>query len=344
MVSSKSESIQIAPRSIRGRLRRVAAPADARPGGLGRAAAPARRVAGVERARAEGYRYRPQRGRAGVAQALLACLSEKGEAADALSVLDLRRVHRAALRRQPAGRAARCPGAGRGADAGDRCRVQLLGDDLRPAAGRSRPSGAGADLHAQVRDAVRRPSHGRHGARPGLARPRAGRWRVRAGGAGRPGPGPAAPARWRCRLRRVLGTTSRHAWHALAGRAARGSARARRRGSGDVGRPALRRQLRRAVPAGRARQPARPWHGPRSTREPSCRRVPPACTCSRARPAMPRSTCAPGCSRPPTASPRTPRRAVPRPHWRATSAGGRVWPMAGMRGGSRRVSRWGGRA
>ena len=66
------------------------------------------------------------------------------------------------------------------ADAEARRRVQLLGDDLRPAAERSREPGAGPHLHAQERDAVRRPSDRGHGAGPGVAWPHAAWRRVRA--------------------------------------------------------------------------------------------------------------------------------------------------------------------
>ena len=63
-------------------------------------------AARVERSRAEGYRYRPQRGRAR-RRASRSGAAERGGGADALPVRDLRCLHRAALRRQPAGGAAR---------------------------------------------------------------------------------------------------------------------------------------------------------------------------------------------------------------------------------------------
>ena len=131
----------------------------------------------------------------------------------------------------------------------------------------------------------------------------------------------------------------------LPARAARGGARARHCGPRDVGRPALRRQLRRAVPAGRAGQPGRPWPGPRSTlgaELPAAR--------SRRAPVHPRDRRR--CRRParPDVRARARRRRGPgdgqrrRGTWRASLAGGRVWPTAGMPGGSRKGSRWVGRA
>ena len=105
-------------------------------------------------------------------------------------VPDRRRFHRPEIRRQSAGRDPRRAGPLDRADAVDRRRVQSRRDDLRaaaqgPEAHRPRP-----DLHAEVRDAVRRPSQCRHGLRPGRAiRPRRRPLRVR----GRRRPGPARP-------------------------------------------------------------------------------------------------------------------------------------------------------
>ena len=106
---------------------------------------------------------------------------------DALPVPHLRRVHGPPVRRQPAGGAARGGRAGYGRHAADRRRVQLLGDDVRPAAVRSGELGASPDLHPEVRDAVRRPSDRGHGPRAGVARSHAA-GRRRSCSRSRPGP------------------------------------------------------------------------------------------------------------------------------------------------------------
>ena len=69
------------------------------------------------------------------------------------------------------------------------------------------------------------------------------------------------PSDGACCLRRVLRPAGRDAWRAFARTVARGGARARACRLGDLGWVAMRRQLRRALRAGRARQPRGPGQG-----------------------------------------------------------------------------------
>ena len=88
---------------------------------------------------------------------------------DALSLRDRGRVHRPAVRRQPARRAARCARPRRRADAEDRARVQSLRDRVRAAARCAGAHPQAAHLHADDRGAVRRPPDRRHRAGAGPA-------------------------------------------------------------------------------------------------------------------------------------------------------------------------------
>ena len=281
-----------------------------------------------------------------MAQAFLACLSE-WEAADALSVLDLRRVHRAALRRQPAGRAARRRRVWRTAQMQaiaaefnySETTFVLPPADPGPSGARCGSSRPGPRCRSPaIRRSARRWSWlGWAGCRrrasscwrSGWTGPGAGCARAMAGGLRRVRR-PAAPRRTArpCRPEPLAAALGLDAADLVT--------------SGGL--PCVA-SLRRAVSAGRAREPRGPGQGRARRRVPSCRRGAVGVhLCSRARPAMPRSTCAPACSRPRTASPRIRRRAAPRRPWRAISAGGRASPMAGMPGASRRGSRWAGRA
>ena len=191
---------------------------------LGRAAAAATSAAGAERCTCSRISVsaaaRPSGRRASPSGA-----AERGESADALSVRDLRRVHRPAFRRQPAGRAARR----RGPRRRRRCSRSPPSSTTR-----RRPSCCRRPIPPiwpRVRIFTPRSEmpfaghpDGRHGARPGLAGPGAGRWRVRARGAGRAGAGAPAGRAGRCRVRRVRRPAAPSAW-----RAAARSGRSRRR-------------------------------------------------------------------------------------------------------------------